>query len=143
MNLRSPGRLIFGVIAAIFIAVAGHTAKAVDPEKAQLKLFYSSLKKLPPGASPYSKVKSLVSKLVTLDPKNTIKLTKFAITRLNSTSLRADYTKLWRILARIVSKSDLPANVKSRIIQQLDPNYRPPPRPFPDPPPQPYPTPES
>lgn len=104
-------------VAALLIAVPSNVFAATSSkDKEKIKKFSKQLNKLPNGASPASKVSSLVKKLSKLDPKKAGKyyktgLKKLAKTQANKTA--AD--KLATDVNKIVQKSGLPESQIKKI----------------------------
>jgi len=138
ISKSSVGMLL--AVAALFFAVpsAPVLAASSSADKAKIKKYYDQLKKLPTGASPYSKVNSLVTKLSKLDPKKASKYYKLGLTKLSNATgtASADATKMATSVNKVLKKSGLPSSQIAKLQKQVDKandTYVPPATPTPTP----------
>lgn len=122
-------------VVALFVATPTSVfAVTSSTTQAQIKKYFTQLKKLPTAGASGSQVSKLVTKLSTLDPKKAKKYYALGLTKLSNASgvASGNATKIAAQVAKILKKSGLSSSLIAKITKQVtnaDLAYVPPPDP--------------
>lgn len=122
--------LVAGILAFVISAPVEASAATSSSNKKQIQKLNSQLNKLKNQGATFSKVKSLVTKLVKLDPKKAATYYKTGIRKLAASNAARNAESLAKSVNKLVNSSKLiTSSQKKKIVKNVDKaedNYRPP-----------------